>query len=266
MAIPDSALTDESTKIDKTRKVSQLARAAAIFGVHTIFVYRDGHNKSDRSLLVTTLRYMETPQFLRRHLYPKMNELKFAGVLHPLAIASHGTSADEESIKDGDIREGLAITLKGRRFVDVGLKRFIRIPEDGPNGRITVQFRSGYPNYEPVSISREDTGTYWGYLVRERTAIQPLLKKWQGSVIVTTRFGKIATPARTARHLRHDSNTLIVFGSPQRDVQHIAGGRLGARDMSRLNFFPNQNTRTVRLEEAVLGVLSVLNVYSEAHQ
>ena len=266
MAIPDSSLTDESTKIDKTRKVSQLARAAAIFGVHTIFVYRDGHNDSDRSLLVTMLRYIETPQFLRRHLYPKMNELKFAGVLHPLAIPSHSTTSDDTSIKDGDIREGLAVTLKGRRYVDVGVKRLIRISEGGPDGRVTVRFRSGHPNYDPVRISRDDADTYWGYVVRERPAIVPLLKKWQGSVIITTRFGKLATAARVARHLRDDSNTLIVFGSPQRDVQHIAGGRLGARDMSRLNFFPNQNTRTIRLEEAVLGVLTVFNMYSGTRQ
>lgn len=266
MAIPDSSLTDESTKVDKTRKVSQLARAAAIFGVHTIFVYRDGQNDSDRSLLVTMLRYMETPQFLRRHLYPKMNELKFAGVLHPLAIPSHKTSADETSIKDGDVREGLAITLKGRQFVDVGVKRLIRISGEGSDGRVTVQFRSGHPNYEPVKISRDNAGMYWGYVVRERHAILPLLKRWQGSVIVTTRFGKSATPVRAARHLRPNSNTLVVFGSPQRDVQHIAGGRLGARDMSKLNFFPDQNTRTVRLEEAVLGVLSILNMYSVIHQ
>ena len=150
--------------------------------------------------------------------------------------------------------------------MDVGVKRLIRISEAGPDGRVTVQFRSGHPNYDPVRISRDNAGAYWGYVVRERPAILALLKKWQGSVIVTTRFGKPATPVRSARHLRPNSNTLVVFGSPQRDVQHIAGGRLGARDMSKLNFFPNQNTRTVRLEEAILGVLSILNMYSVTRQ
>ncbi|MFB5647484.1 MAG: putative RNA uridine N3 methyltransferase, partial [Candidatus Nitrosomaritimum yanchengensis] len=42
MAIPESSLADESTKMDKTRKVSVLARACAIFKVETIYVYQEG--------------------------------------------------------------------------------------------------------------------------------------------------------------------------------------------------------------------------------
>ena len=50
-----------------------------------------------------------------------------------------------------------------------------------------------------------------------------------------------------------DSATLVVFGSPERDVHEMAGGRLGGRDMIRLNFFPKQRTRTVRLEGGHAG-------------
>ena len=39
VAIPTSALQDESLKIDKTRKISVLARACAIFKIDTIYVY-----------------------------------------------------------------------------------------------------------------------------------------------------------------------------------------------------------------------------------
>jgi len=41
VAIPESALSDESLKIDKTRKISILARACAIFKIDTIYVYQD---------------------------------------------------------------------------------------------------------------------------------------------------------------------------------------------------------------------------------
>ena len=88
VAIPESSLSDDSLKIDKTRKISVLARACSIFKIDTIYVYQDGDNKQDGSLLVMILKYLETPQFLRRRLFPKMNDLKFAGVLQPLKIPS----------------------------------------------------------------------------------------------------------------------------------------------------------------------------------
>lgn len=263
VAIPDSALHDESTKLDKSRKISQMARCAAIFGVRTIFVYRDGENSSDRSLLVTALRYLDTPQFLRRRLFPKMADLKFAGVLHPLNISSHSTPADPQSIQDGDIREGMAVTIKGSRYVDVGVNRMIRLSGDGRDGRVTVRFRSGYPNFDAVRIRREDVPHYWGYVVRERSGILQLLREWTGGIIITTRSGKTATASRVSRYTSGDLDILAVFGSPERGVREIAGGRLSGRDMVQLNFFPRQNTKTVRLEEAMVGVFSILNMYAE---
>jgi len=64
IAIPDSSLSDESTKLDKSRKISEIARACAIFKINTIYIYQDGANKEDRSLMVTIFKYLETPQFL----------------------------------------------------------------------------------------------------------------------------------------------------------------------------------------------------------
>ena len=81
IAIPDSCLGDGPTNLDKSRKVAEIARACAVFGVGTIYVYEHGGGREDRALLLTVLRYMDTPQFLRRRLFPKMNELKYAGVL-----------------------------------------------------------------------------------------------------------------------------------------------------------------------------------------
>ena len=99
VAIPESSLSDESLKIDKTRKISVLARACAIFKTDTIFVYQEGNNRQDGNLLVMILKYLETPQFLRKRLFPKINDLKFAGVLHPLRIPSHVTPANPKRSK-----------------------------------------------------------------------------------------------------------------------------------------------------------------------
>jgi predicted SPOUT superfamily RNA methylase MTH1 len=54
---------------------------------------------------------------------------------------------------------------------------------------------------------------------------------------------------------------LIVFGAPKRGVHDILA-REGANIKPYefvVNMFPNQATETVRLEEAVLGTLAILN-------
>ena len=126
MQFPRLHLQDESLKIDKTRKISVLARACAIFQVDTIYVYQEGNNGSDGSFISMILKYLETPQFLRRRLFQKVNDLKFAGVLQPLKIPSHVTPTNAKKIIAGDIREGVIVTVKGKKFVDVGINQLIQ--------------------------------------------------------------------------------------------------------------------------------------------
>ena len=148
VAIPESALSDESLKLDKTRKISVLARACAIFKIDTIYVYQEGNYREDGNLIVTILKYLETPQFLRRRLFPKMNELKFAGVLLPLKIPSHSTPANPKKINTGDVREGVVVSIKGKRFVDVGINELIPFfGKENVGKRVTVQFKTGYPDF-----------------------------------------------------------------------------------------------------------------------
>ena len=106
IAIPDSSLIDESSRIDKTRKVSNIARACAIFKIKEIFIYQDRNkNKNDSMLLTTILRYLETPQYFRKQLFPKMELLKYAGVLQPLKIPNHLTPSNPKMLRINDIRD-----------------------------------------------------------------------------------------------------------------------------------------------------------------
>ena len=67
--------------------------------VDTIYIYNETFGeKKIESLLVTILKYLETPQFLRKKTYPRVNELKYAGVLHPLKIPSHVTPSNPKKI------------------------------------------------------------------------------------------------------------------------------------------------------------------------
>ena len=263
VAIPDSSLSDESTKADKSRKASVLARACAIFGVQTIYVYNDGASKDDCRLLVTILRYLETPQFLRRRLFPKMGSLKFAGLLHPLKIPSHLASADSKSVRTGDIRDGIVLAVKGRRFVDVGIKSLVQyFGKTKPGSRITVQFKEGHPKLTVKEIPRSDAPGYWGYAVRERAGLYDLLSEWKGRTILTSRKAKMITSEQAAAYAKSDGPLLVAFGSPERGIPEILGDRIKrVQDAKKLNFFPNQQTETVRLEEALLGTLGIINSY-----
>ena len=265
VAIPESALSDESLKIDKTRKISVLARACAIFKTETIYVYQEGGQyKQDGMLISMILRYLETPQFLRRRLFPKMNDLKFAGVLQPLRIPSHVTPANPKKIKTGDIREGIVVSVKGKRFVDVGVNQLIQFfGKTGIGKRITVQFKEGYPRLSVKEISKEETKGYWGYSVKERSNLFSLVNEWKGNIIITSRKGKTATKEQLAKYTKSDVPTLVVFGSPDKGVHEILGGKMkNVQNAKSLNFFPNQATETVRLEEALLGTLSIINAQS----
>ncbi|WP_316505219.1 putative RNA uridine N3 methyltransferase [Nitrosopumilus sp.] len=265
IAIPDSALSDESLKIDKTRKISVLARACAIFKTDTIFVYQDGNNyQQDRNLLVMILRYLETPQFLRRRLFPKMNDLKFAGVLHPLRIPSHVTPANSKKINIGDVREGIVIGVKGKRFVDVGINQLI--PFFGATyigKRTTVQFKEGHPKLSVKEVNKDEVSDYWGYSVKERANLFSLMSEWKGNIIITSRKGKAATKEQISKYTKSDEALLIAFGSPEKGIHEILGGkRKNIQNAKSLNFFPHQATETVRLEEALIGTLAIINAQS----
>jgi len=261
VAIPESALSDDSLKIDKTRKISVLARACSIFKIETIYVYQDGNNKQDGSLLVMILKYLETPQFLRRRLFPKMNDLKFAGVLQPLKIPSHITPANSKKINRGDIREGIVVSIRGKRFVDVGINQLVQFFGKTPIGkRVTVQFKEGYPKFSVKEIEKSEVPDYWGYSVKERANLFSLLNEWKGNIIITSRKGKTATKEQISKYTKSDQVTLIVFGSPEKGVHEILRGKMkNVQNAKTLNFFPDQATQTIRLEEALLGTLAIIN-------
>ncbi|NDB89874.1 MAG: hypothetical protein EB166_03450, partial [Thaumarchaeota archaeon] len=194
VAIPDSCLKDESTKLDKSRKISIIARACAIFGVQTIFIYDESPgNTSDRFLLSTILRYLETPQYLRKTIFPMMDDLRYAGVMHPLQIPHHSLSSNPKHVKPGDIREGAIVFYKGKKFIDIGIHQMLPyFGKEWDKKRTTIQIKS----IDPITfkeISEHEIKQYWGYKVKERPSLIKILEEWNGAIIMTSRKGKEIT-------------------------------------------------------------------------
>ena len=265
IAIPDSSLQDESTTLHKTKKVSIIARSCAIFRINQIFIYKDKNgNGNDSMLLSTLLKYLETPPYFRKQLFRKTKLLNYSGVLQPLNTSNHLATSNQKLIKINDQRDGLVINYKGKKFVDIGINR--PIPYFGKmkaGTRIAVKIIDTKPKFVIKEISREDVNDYWGYKVKERGNLFSTLSSWTGKIILTSKKGKIFTKSDTGKFIKSDDSVLIVFGSTSKGIHELLGADIKKVQNSRVfNFFPDQATQTIRLEEAILGILSIINSYN----
>src|SRR5271166_6181869 len=70
IAFPDTVLEDRDSLKDKTAKLGQIARMCSVYGVDIVTVFRDPRGRGESSLIRKILEYLETPQYLRRRLFP----------------------------------------------------------------------------------------------------------------------------------------------------------------------------------------------------
>jgi predicted SPOUT superfamily RNA methylase MTH1 len=268
ITIPDSSLSDEQTKRDKSIKIAQFARACSIFRVKRIYIYHDSlshFEKDDPDLLKTILRYLDTPQYLRKILFPMMHQLQYAGILHPIKAPHHRVVDDIKKIKAGDVRIGVVVKVKGQLFVEVGLGSLVPFMGEGFEGKkVNVRFTESYPNLKAVQAIEEDIFDYWGYEVKEVPSISKLLTSVEKTdIIITSRKGRHFKniEGQIAEHAKSVQNILVAFGSPKYGLHEILAkeGASIKPYQYLVNMFPNQGTETVRLEEAVLGALAILN-------
>ena len=120
VAFPDTVLEEHDSLREKTVKLGQVARACSIFGVDSVEVFRDPRGGGEAPLIRRVLEYLETPQYLRRRLFPLDESLKYAGLLPPLRIPSHKPKVASASLHPGEFREGAV--LDDGVTVDVGLE------------------------------------------------------------------------------------------------------------------------------------------------
>ncbi len=268
VALPDSSLSDEQTRRDKSIKISQFARACSIFRVKRIYVYHDSlsqFERDDPDLLKTILRYLDTPQYLRKALYPRMHQLEYAGMLHPIKAPHHKPPEDIKKVKAGDVRIGVIAKVKGQLFVEVGLGSLVPFTGQGFEGKkVNAKFIASYPNLKAIEATEDDIFEYWGYEVKEVLSLGKLLTSAENAeVVITSRKGSYFKnlESKLAERAKNAQNILVVFGAPKPGMLDILAkeGTNSKQYEFVINMFPNQGTETVRLEEAVLGTLAILN-------
>lgn len=221
VALPGSIVFNAQTPELQARLAGQLARTCAIFNVDEIIVFDEGQDeqaidtrrfpprpaarkwKEDgqeegtgeeggpqgerkpfdaNGFLARILQYVETPQYLRKQLFPMHRDLRLAGLIAPLDCPHHLRYEDESAYREGIVQDvtssSAPSTAKGAStktvYVYVGFRDALscRVPShvDVPVGaRVTVQMPGPGVQYPRIVSPRtpvEQLGTFWGYQVR----------------------------------------------------------------------------------------------------
>ena len=259
VSLPDTVLEDKESLREKTAKLGLIARACAIFGVDLVEVFRDPKGRGEERTIRKVLEYLETPQYLRKRLFPLDEELRYAGMLPPLRIPSHKAKIPSDRLSLGEAREGV---VNSDGTVDIGLDVAPKLSQRFPSERrVTVKITSLKPPIAEL-VPKDRAGAYWGYAVETKTAEEVLSDPRHGLKIATSRLGApVADELPGLRSsLSQAAGVKLIFGSPSRGLFDIVGQDLSRRVDYVVNFFPEQNVETVRTEEAVLVTLGVVSL------
>ncbi|XP_038600521.1 putative methyltransferase C9orf114 isoform X3 [Tachyglossus aculeatus] len=288
VALPGSILNNAQSPELRTYLAGQIARACAIFCVDEIVVF-DEEGEDSRSVegkfdgigkkgqacvqLARILQYLECPQYLRKSFFPKHQDLQFAGLLNPLD-GPHHMRQDETS----EYREGVVLARPSKpgrgSFVNCGMRKEVQIDKQlEPGLRVTVRLdqrqipesKSHKGRVVSSQEPRTEAGLYWGYSVRLASCLSavfaegPFKDGYDLTVGTSERGGDLESA-----QLPDFCHALVVFGGLQGlEAAVDADPNLQVVEPSvlfdlYLNTCPNQGSRTIRTEEAILISLASL--------
>lgn len=266
VAVPLSYAETEHGLMLRTLKWGLLARLAAVFRVDRIILYEtslEPIDKESRELALTVLRYLVVAPYLRKRVFPLTRLLRYAGVLPPLQLPTHGVGGP----RVGECRQALVVGKRGKRLVvDAGLGTPLAVWGGGSARRgsiVLVEVVSVNPPRLRLGCPRP---IYNGYSVEVVGGLRAAVDRGgEGRLVVaTSRYGEVFSHSDAVRLFRGVREVVVLFGSPWRGLTELAKaeGLELARVVDRIwNTVPCQGTRTVRVEEAVAATLALLNLY-----
>ena len=273
IALPASIISDTPHLREKTSKIGLIARSAAIFRVNEIILYPDNakiNQQKDLDFIALLLKYLETPQYLRKALFKLEPDLQYAGILPPLRTPHHPLSGKTKHLQVGEYREGLVLSeQKEGLAVDIGVQQpaLLRQKQYAVGERLTLQVINVSGSVEVQPANREDIPVYWGYRVQVEKRSFGQISKDKGFdlKIATAKIGDsfMAVESRIADKWSGSDRVLVGFGAPSRGLHEIVEDEhLKLNDLADfvVNTVPNQGTVTVRTEEALLATLAILNL------
>ena len=279
--IPSSIVDNAQSKELRTYLIGELARTIGIFKISEVIIFHDKLKDNSRDYInyfVKNLQYLETPQYLRKTLFPMSEDLKLSGLMNPLE-SQHHLRKDEWS----PYREGCVLDrpVNGDySWVNIGLNKDCKINQKiPPKTRVTVKLNENnfnnklkYYTGTPVSMSEPylKNGTYWGYVVRVCETYKDIFNnsiydEGYDFVIGTSDKGENYKNADYGKK-KDFKHCLIIFGGISgieglmNDDEH---NNINSKNIEKnfdlyLNTCMNQGLRTIRTEEAILISLAVI--------
>ena len=270
IAIPDSSVSDNSDLRMKTEKLFQISRIAAIFKVEEILIFHDpylkpSHARRERKKIVSILKYIECPQYLRKRLIPLSRDTAAVGILSPLAIPHHTKSRE---LKRNEIREASIFLNQNKVMAAVGGTELLEV--DGwkkslreKTLRVTVQIIKEDNKFRARIVTKPPSDTYWGYKVHSsENVLSKALFNRNDYKIATSRSCKLLTNLEEKRS--QNKNLLIAFGGPYHGIpEMLKAERKKINDVfdSCFSTLNKYGTRSLRLEEAMMITFSRFQDY-----
>lgn len=273
--LPTSITADASDLKQKTLKIGQVGRALAIFRVNKVYIYNDddqntGNQDEESHIIKTILSYMDTPQYLRKQLFPRMNELRYVGLLPPLRTQHHPLKNEKKS--EGDYREAVVIESNDEESIlNIGLneKGFINEKLE-PGKRLTVKLGEikDSNKIKVYPIDRDEIKEYWGFKIICTDSIAEALSKTKTDYSIgTSRYGQSFYEASEWIKNSKPKSLAVAFGGPYQGLLEICKRQKINPDKAfdvMVNTIPNQGVKTVRSEEALTATLALLNIQNES--
>ena len=256
--VPASILAETKDLKLRTYKIGLIGRSAALFRVERIVIYSDNSENKEVKFISDVLTYMNTPQYLRKKVFPIIKELQYAGILPPLRTPHHPT----EEVSQGDYRQGLTLkrTKKGT-IVDIGADKLALCKEKLSVNKV-LSFRVLKFGKE-IIIEPDKPEVYWGYKTLStyknlHESIE-MLKPKPDLVIGTSKYALPITSFldEVKYSLKGSKRISILFGGPYSGLQDL----IDQKELDfEVNTIPAQGTKTVRTEEAIIATLSIFNM------
>jgi predicted SPOUT superfamily RNA methylase MTH1 len=270
--LPTSLAADAPDLRQKTIKVGSIGRTLAVFRVERVCIYSDDdpnvkNQAAEAELITMLLRYMETPQYLRKLLLPHTEKLRYAGLLPPLRTPHHPLQSEKN--RPGDYREGVVVEVgENQSLLEIGLPEKAVVGERLRVGqRLTLRLDKKSGNHILATpVTRSEISEYWGYEVLRAKSLAEGLKVLKADCSIgTSRRGQDLSTVHAIESGKPRS-VAAAFGGPYAGLFEICG-RQGV-DADKLfdaviNTIPDQGTATVRTEEALIATLAVLNALNE---
>lgn len=288
IAVPGSILENTQSLELRAYVAGQIARAACIYKINEIIIFddvgcastpvgKDGIRLSAKTCIrfARLLQYLECPQYLRKNFFPIHKDLQYAGLMNPLDTPHHLRQDDNFEFREGVTTDKAVKDGKGT-YVNAGLLREVLIDKAlKPGLRVTVKIaQTKVENAKKLkgTVVSPDTpvkelNIYWGYTVRIAHSLSEVFSKspyknGYDLTLGTSDKGENIDNIKKKK-LRSYTHSLIVFGGLQGLEDALENDDIEVDDISLLfdyyiNVCPQQGSRIIRTEEAVLITLAEL--------